>query len=245
MGLSHRYDVWVASLTEWSGQQAALDAVLTAEERAYASQYRREGATVRLSRGLLRLVLARYLRQPPTAVDIDRSCPTCPRPHGKPRLRSRPPASPPLEFSVAHGGDLLVLAVASAGVGPVGVDVEATNTGPGPTPELLEFTLTSAERRRVAQAPTTARRELFLRYWTGKEAVGKALGTGLDAGLLALTLPPLPLSGSTNVPVSGQLWITEVDVGEAYVCTLATARSSPDVHLIRASPARLFTSESG
>ena len=238
-------EVWIASMPEFTEHQVALHGVLTPDERAHVHRYRSGRATARLSRALLRLVLARYLDLAPAEVEIDRSCPACGRPHGKPRLRGGPDAAiPAIEFSVAHGGDLLVLAF--AGTAPVGVDIEPTGTAQGVCAELLEFTLAPGELRRVQQAPLPQRRLVFLRYWTGKEAVLKALGTGLDVQPQAVTLPPLPTGGTTSVTLPGsppvELWVRDVDVGAAHVCTLATGRevrqlpAGPSVARLHARP---------
>ena len=83
-------EIWIASISEFTEHQAALDGVLTPDERAHVDRVREGRATARLSRGLLRLVLARYLDLPPAEIEIDRSCPDCGRSHGRPRLVGRP-----------------------------------------------------------------------------------------------------------------------------------------------------------
>jgi 4'-phosphopantetheinyl transferase len=231
--------IWIVRLPELAAHEAAVDAVLTSTERTYVNRRRGPQATARLSRGLLRLLLADLLDVAPSEVEIDRTCPECGQPHGKPRLGRRPGAAPPsIEFSVSHGGDLLVLAFAVDTV--VGVDVEpivaAGNIGKDVSEELWDFTLTPMERERVREIPAHQRRLTFLRHWTGKEAALKALGTGLAVDPQLVTLPPLVVDGPASVarpdaPPAG-LWLSGVDVGAQHVCTLATGhrtrlRSSP------------------
>ena len=232
-------EVWIANMPEFADHQAALDGVLAPEERTHVERFRGGRATARLSRRLLRLVLAHYLDLAPAEIQIDRSCAACGRPHGKPRLRGRPGAATAgIEFSVAHGGDLIVLAF--AGTALIGVDIEPTGAPQDASAELLEFTLTPAERRRVREAPEHQRRQVFLRYWTGKEAVLKALGTGLDVEPQAVALPPLPTGGTTSVTLPGslpvELWVRDIDVGEGYVCTLATGQEVRELSLAQLSP---------
>ncbi|HEV3014296.1 MAG TPA: 4-phosphopantetheinyl transferase, partial [Actinomycetota bacterium] len=66
---------------------------------------------------LLRLVVARLTAQPPDRVVVDRSCPSCGRHHGRPRLPGTG-----LHVSISHSGTTVAVAVSHAG--EVGVDVQ-------------------------------------------------------------------------------------------------------------------------
>lgn len=77
--------------------------------------------------------------------------------------------------SVAHTGGLAV-AVAATGVRGIGIDVERLRT----LPESFEEVAFGEEERALLQGVHGAERtERVLRLWCAKEAVGKALGTGL------------------------------------------------------------------
>jgi 4'-phosphopantetheinyl transferase len=236
-------EIWIASISEFADHQAALHGVLTSEERAHVQRFRVDRATARLSRGLLRLVLGRYLNLPPADVKIDRSCPDCGRSHGRPRLLGRPEtAIDVIEFSVTHGGDLLVLAFARQQ--HVGVDIEPIEALEDVDAELMDFTLTAAERVRLLALPAPQRRRMFLRHWTGKEAVLKALGTGLNVEPQAVALPPFPIKSKVSVTLPGSptvdFWIRNVEVGAAHVCTLATGREVRELNPVRLSPNLMF-----
>ena len=240
-------EIWIASIPEFAEHQSTLDGVLTPEEQAHIQHLRGGRATARLSRGLLRLVLARYLDVPPAEVDVVRRCPHCGRAHGRPRLGGRhATATEAIEFSVTHGGDLLVLAF--AGGGPVGVDVEPVGALEDVRAELIDFTLTATERVRLLEIPAPERTRVFLRHWTGKEAILKALGTGLDVEPQAVTLPPFPVTGRASVTLPGSrsvdLWITDVDVGPAHVCTLATGHEMRELRSAHLSPSFILGSRS-
>jgi 4'-phosphopantetheinyl transferase len=81
------------------------------------------------------------------------------------------------QFNLSHSGELVVIAVSA--LSPVGVDVEQVDRS-------VDFdgvvgSLGSAgERVAFAALPTEDRRLAFFRWWTRKEAVMKALGTGLS-----------------------------------------------------------------
>ena len=108
-------------------------------------------------------------------------------PHGKPELDDRSASA--LCFSLSHARGCVVCAV-TRGV-PVGVDVESIDR----TVDVLEvarraFTTTEYERL-VACAPSL-QNERFFRSWTLKEALLKALGTGLSEPMegFEFVIPP-------------------------------------------------------
>ena len=73
------------------------------------------------------------------------------------------------------------------GAGPwpaarVGIDLESLTHR---RQEFEAIAFSPDERRRLAALPVDLRQEWALRMWCAKEAVGKALGRGLSAGLLA------------------------------------------------------------
>jgi 4'-phosphopantetheinyl transferase len=225
-------ELWVARLPRFAPHQDRLGKLLTHAERAQVDRHRQasDRRRLRLSRALLRLLLARYLEEEPGRIQVDRRCPSCGRPHGKPRLGG--PAR--LHFSVAHAPDLLVFAVQAAT--PVGVDLEAV-AGPGrqPPPELVELALTPAERRHLAQAPPTERWRRFLDYWTRKEAALKQVGTGLATPLHDVRVDPAARSGRVDLRANGRagtrLWATGFDLDAAHVGAVATAGPAPTLRI--------------
>jgi 4'-phosphopantetheinyl transferase len=127
--------------------------------------------------GLLR-VLAGYLGVRPDEVVVDRTCARCGDPeHGKPRV---PGGS--LEFSTAATRDIAVVAVTSGG--RLGVDVEPAGAVEGALAGGLPATLfTDGERRAVADGALTLET-----LWLRKEALSKAIGTGLVAEVATLDI---------------------------------------------------------
>jgi 4'-phosphopantetheinyl transferase len=221
-------DLWVAPSRVFATHQGRLDELLTPAERAQVGGSRRDPdrLRLRLSRSLLRLLLASYLELEPDRITVDRRCPSCAQPHGKPRLGGRHQ----LQFSVAHTADLLVFAFQAST--PVGVDVEpvATN-GRRPPPELVELALTPGERRLLAQAPPPERWRRFLHYWTRKEAVLKQLGTGLSTPLTDVQVDPVTPTGRVDLRVPGRagadLWTTGFDLGATHLGAVATTGRAP------------------
>ena len=127
--------------------------------------------------GLLR-VLAGYLGVSPDGVVVDRTCARCGDPeHGKPRVPGGL-----VEFSTAATRDIAVVAVTSGG--RLGVDVEPAGVvdgalAGGPPDSLF----TDGERRAVAEGALTLET-----LWLRKEALSKAIGTGLVADVATLDI---------------------------------------------------------
>lgn len=121
-----------------------------------------------------RSVLGARAGTAPAALRIDRTCPRCGAPHGRPVL----PDVPDLHFSVAHAGDWAVVAVLRGA--PVGVDVEESGRVPAAGLEqLADVALAPEERAELWRLPQAARPSAFITYWVRKEAVVKATGDGL------------------------------------------------------------------
>jgi len=135
----------------------------------------------RQGRAPLRQVLAGYLGVPAGAVIlVDGE-------HGRPVLADGLHSS--LDFNWSHSGDRAVLAVGRAVV--PGIDVERRRPRPRAL-EIAERYFDPAEAAALADLPEGERDEAFLRLWTAKEAVLKALGRGLAFGLHRLGIAPTP-----------------------------------------------------
>jgi 4'-phosphopantetheinyl transferase len=143
--------------------------LLTAEERERAGRFRL--ARVRdqfvAARGRLRALLGHYLGLPAQNV------PVLYADGGKPHL----PNGFPLQFNVSHTEGLAVYAVGTA---RVGVDVERCRTIPDADSLVTRFFSRHECARYHALSPAD-RPSAFLRAWTRKEAVLKAIGRGVQS----------------------------------------------------------------
>jgi 4'-phosphopantetheinyl transferase len=165
----------------WARRQDAaprLSALLDHAERERWAAYRRDADRERfvVGCGLAKIVVAARTGRRPAEVSFDRTCRQCGRPHGKPVVRHGGP-----EFSVAHSGDLVAVAVATA---PVGVDVEQLEGRPrelggGDPAALARAVFADEEREALTAVHPSGRARAFLVAWTRKEAVTKAKGDGL------------------------------------------------------------------
>jgi 4'-phosphopantetheinyl transferase len=176
-----RRDVHIWLLPLHAGREDV--AVLSLSERARASAIRDLGTRARFTatRAAVRGVLAGYLHLTPNAVPLAQRCPYCSEPHGRPVLEGAGPA-----LSVAHSGNLAVLAV--TGSGEVGVDVEDGAARVSPL-RIAARRFTAEETAGVASATDECgQMERFLRIWTRKEAYLKATGAGLTRPLSSVAV---------------------------------------------------------
>jgi 4'-phosphopantetheinyl transferase len=213
------------------------DALLDEAELRRRSRLRAPGDRQRATAGvaLSRLLLGVHAGRPAGRLRIDRSCPSCGAPHGKPRL----PEVPDLHFSVSHSGGWVAVAVRRGA--PVGVDVE--QVGAWTAAELRDLALVvlaPEERAVLSQTPAGARAAAFTTYWTRKEAAVKATGTGLLSPLPELVVsppgtPPRVLrwggSGAAAPPV-----LRSVRAPAGYAAALALAAPPADVVTADAGP---------
>jgi 4'-phosphopantetheinyl transferase len=211
--------VWLAQLSRSETWLRSSAAFLTTEEAAQCERYIRseDRARARLSRSLRRAVLSRYLGCSPERLQF-----ACGE-FGKPRLDA-PRTS--LEFNIAHSGDWVLLAVGD-GV-PIGVDVEEQRPLHDHT-EIAERFFSCAERAALRGLPKHEQQRAFFVAWTRKEAVLKALGTGLSTPLDSFDVELRPnrtarLVGSRVPALDPRRWtLADVDVGHGYAAAVAAA----------------------
>jgi 4'-phosphopantetheinyl transferase len=233
--------VWWARRQDASGPLADL---LDRDERRRWEAYRRDEDRERFLVGcaLAKAVVAACTGRRPADVSFDRTCRQCGRPHGKPAVTDGD-----LEFSVAHSGDLVAVAVAAA---PVGVDVEqlegrARELGGGGVQALAGLVFAEREMAALAAVAPSDRDRAFLVAWTRKEAVTKARGDGLrvpfgqvvvavDAAAPRVVAWPYPQD-------PGDVSLLDLDAEPGYVAALAvlgpcdTVRARNGSALLRAS----------
>lgn len=148
---------------------------LSADERDRESRlkFEQDRHRFRVTRAMVRRVLGAYLGIDPAACEFRAE------EHGRPVLvNDTGPA--PLTFNLSHADDLILLGVTRARA--IGVDVERLR-GKKNAAQLAERFFAPFERERVVAEPDASREDLFVRYWTLKEAYIKARGIGLSLPL--------------------------------------------------------------
>lgn len=202
-------------------------ALLTPVEHDRLRRYRNraDAAAYAATRAGARRALGSVLGIPADQIALGRAaCPGCADPnHGPPRLE-RPDLPIAVSISRTAGRGVLALRAGTA----VGIDIEALRPVSDTLDDhLARITLTPAEREALLDAPPgPLRNVLFLRCWTRKEAVLKAVGTGL----VGTELNRLETHPATPGPVlishehegRATRWsVEDLDVGDRYAVAVA------------------------
>ena len=169
--------VWAAALALPANELSGLAALLDPAERERAARFVQPLHRDRFiaAHGLLRQVLARCLRLQPAQVQFT------PGANGKPSLAG----AGPLQFNLAHSGDVTLIAVANGRA--VGVDVEQARDMIDAEAIAARF-FSAQEQAALAALPASEKQAGFFRLWTRKEAWIKATGAGLSFPLAQLTM---------------------------------------------------------
>lgn len=158
--------VWSALLSEdlLTGLPDVLDS--GERERAQRFVFARDQHRFRCGRTVLRLLLASYLDSEPQDIQFSYG------PDGKPGVAG-------LQFNASHSNDFAVIAVTRSA--HLGVDIEQAREV-DEARETARHYFSPAEQAALERVPDE-QSAAFLRCWTRKEAVVKALGGGLTIDL--------------------------------------------------------------
>jgi 4'-phosphopantetheinyl transferase len=184
--------VWRIDLKVSQNDLNYLFCLLSQEEKNKAQRFRniqpRDAFIAR--RGLLRILLGRYLDCEAQNLNFSYNA------FNKPILATHS-ESYELHFNVSHADDVAIIALSRASVG---IDIERVDAN-YPCLTIAEEFFASHEVSALHALPSLEVAYTFFRYWTAKEAVAKAIGTGLSIPLSAIGLKFFEgkLSGYANV----------------------------------------------
>jgi 4'-phosphopantetheinyl transferase len=195
--------VWRTSLDRPDQQMQYLESLLSPDERTRAERFRfqRDRKRFCVARGVLRVILGRYLRITPGHVQFRYE------PSGKPCL-AESQSSEGIHFSLAHSGGWTLYAFVLGR--RVGIDLEYVR--PLPDIELIATSFFSAlEQDTLRRLPIDQQCEAFYNAWTRKEAYLKALGCGLSYPLDQFDVSLVPgelacLRGVRGYPEEPSRW---------------------------------------
>lgn len=206
---------WLVHLSAPPDREARLHALLSPDERERMARFAFPWLRTRfaVAHAALRIVAARHGAGPPAAQRWGAG------PHGKPYLRE---PAPPVELNLSHAGDWAIVAVGHDR--PVGVDIEAI-VPDRVSPAMIDMVSSPAERTAFASMPPHARAAAFFRLWVRKEAVIKALGTGLARALHTIDVPLVPAAPPDGVvlrpPLPGRRsWLWDVPAPTGHLAAL-------------------------
>jgi 4'-phosphopantetheinyl transferase len=213
--------LWCVDLDVREQAEAGLRGELSPGEIARAERFASPRVRRRfvVARGTLRALLGFLLEERPRSVPIAEGS------SGKPRLAE---PEPRLHFNVSHSGDLALVCVAD-GL-EVGVDLESVRPVPSAV-AIARRCFTPAEASFVEDGAQEDVDRRFLRCWTRKEALVKALGTGLDRDLRNFSVPLTPaggialIEGSDGGSPPGPWLLVDVPLGPEHVAAAALPAS--------------------
>jgi 4'-phosphopantetheinyl transferase len=135
-------------------------------------------------RALLVRTVCEALGTDPWQIAVTATCPDCGLAHGRPLVRA---GDRTVHASVSHTADASAVAVSIEH--PVGIDVERLDAARFTGIEAIA--LSPAERGQWRRLPERRRLRSLAEHWTVKEAVAKALGTGLRTDPATIDVGPL------------------------------------------------------
>ncbi len=163
--------LWRADLKQFIDDHHRLRQILSSDEQQRADRFyfERDRYGFIVGRGLLRMILSRYLAIAPNQLQFTYG------PQGKPELQGHPPVSPTVTFNLSHSQGLALYAVTCDR--PIGVDLEHIRSIEAV--ELAQRFFAPQEYEAIAAVAPDQQERAFFEFWTCKEAYLKAIGKGL------------------------------------------------------------------
>ena len=207
--------VWRASLNQPHLTLQYLDGLLASEERERAARFHfeRDRHHFIAARGLLRDILARYLKLPPESLQIKYSS------YGKPFLADEC-GGEWLRFNVSHSGELALFAFSRGR--ELGIDIEKIRKDL-PHQQLASDFFSRQEVDALQALPAHLQQEAFFLCWTRKEAYIKGVGEGLSLPLHSFDVSLTPGAPASLLAVRG-------NAEEAARWTLQALEPGPNYH---------------
>jgi 4'-phosphopantetheinyl transferase len=217
--------VWRASLDPPAGYVERLMGVLSDAEltRARRFCFERDCKRFVVGRGILRIILGRYLAISPHRVQLHHSV------AGKPAI-SPSQAGQGVEFSVSHSHGLILCAVTCSR--RIGIDIERFRTIPN-SDHIAQHILSLREHAVFRALPPKQRQRAFFYSWTRKEAYLKACGEGLSRSLNQIDVSVAPFEPACQPRIQGEpqalrRWsLQELAPAPGYIAALASEGDDP------------------
>jgi 4'-phosphopantetheinyl transferase len=186
-----------------------LSSLCTPKELARSRRYLSENDNKRfvITRGLLRVVLAKVLNKNAEDIEIEIG------ENKKPKLKN----SQGIDFNISHTNDCALIAVSKS---PIGVDVESTQNNIDYLP-IMDTCFSINEKIFVDNHSDSLK--AFYMIWTRKESVLKLFGKGIDDDIKSIEV----LDGVNSVEASlfnsenANLQVLSIELHEGKMAALA------------------------
>jgi 4'-phosphopantetheinyl transferase len=193
-----------------------LEQLLAQDEQAGAARFRFERDRRRfvVARGLLRSIIARYLRVDPRELMFAYGT------RGKPYLESPSTGDQQLRFNISHSQGLALYGFAVGA--EIGIDLEYV-TPLAEMAAIADHFFSPREKRVLSEVPEREATERFYEIWTKKEAYIKAIGKGLSHRLDQFTVAMglqrenalLEVAGDPDAP--NRWWLQRIEPASGYL----------------------------
>jgi 4'-phosphopantetheinyl transferase len=205
--------VWLVALDSIRAPWGEQWAILSRDERERAERFRLDAPRRRFvtSRAALRALLGQYLDKSPIEIVLEYAT------NGKPRLH-QPEIPDDLQFNVAHSNEMGLIAFARGC--EVGIDIEHLRIV-AHWQQIADRYFHPQEIAQIKILQPGAQLAAFMRCWTAKEAVLKALGTGVTQSLSFFV-------GQREPPESSWVEATRHSNGTAVRCWLQPLTPADD-----------------
>ncbi len=172
---AYEIQIFTLHLSEIRGELASLPRFLSCEERKRAESFHfdRDANLFIAAHGLLRVIVGHYLQVPPQDIFFTSQS------RGKPMLSPYHHKNP-ISFNISHSWETAIIAVSATA--EIGIDIETIRPFDN-FMEIAEHYFHPQETQAIAAVSRSERLRKFYEIWTQKEAVVKALGTGLSLSL--------------------------------------------------------------
>jgi len=204
---------WLLAVDDPRLRHPHLIDALSDDERERARRYARieDRRRFETARALLRHLLAKYTAQAPGAIRFTQGR------HGKPSLAEEHGVQRP-SFNASRSGPYALVAITRTA--DIGVDIEARGTEAEYEGVATDY-FAAQERLQLGRLALHRRFDGFLAGWTRKEAVLKALGSGLQTppdGVVVSLDPDAPpalhaIDGCSDPSSAWTLWSAPLQPG--------------------------------
>lgn len=171
-------DVWLEHLVTGNVDYQNYWQLLSSNERQIAQRFVRDMHRHRyvVCHGKLRLLLSGYLNSAPECIRFARQA------FGKPYLVDADGKPEPLQFNLSHSSEWMLLAV---GRQSMGIDIEVWEDRHDLS-SLVDECLAPSEKAYWKMLSVDQHVCEFYRFWTRKESLVKAVGSGVGIGLVGV-----------------------------------------------------------
>ena len=209
--------LWIANLKAWSNHAENLESILSEEERIRLGRLKviDKKDQFLYSRGILRIVLSKYIAQDPGNLQLNLSS------TGKPYLPQTR-----IQFNLSHSGDIFTCGICINN--KIGLDIQEIYPISS-LDRIINNFFSSSEIRYLATLPSRkVYQEHFFAIWAAKEAYLKAVGHGIQESFNQLSIIPVSpdlQSFRLELPAPKRdesAWtINALNVGQGYHAALA------------------------